>query len=246
MTLRTWCMKHTCQHRALHCRKPTTDALLAQLVILNPSLMQCAPLLRKHFKSLYNLAPFCRMNKSLRKLKVCRRSSPAARFIWTSFKHPQFCHCSVAPRFHCYKIVPCCFAVALNFQSLGLPMDLNDGRFQDNGGCGYVLKPAVLMSSQRSFDPGCSQHSLKPTHLLLKVQLWSTERWIIHTGWIYGLRCNVTWLCVFFTCMYVCAYASQSSDCVAEPILLFASRQMLSCRMLWTNNDVILPASVSV
>lgn len=48
-------------------------------------------------------------------------------------------------------------------------MDLNDGRFQDNGGCGYVLKPAVLMFSQRNFDPGCSQHSLKPTHLLLKV-----------------------------------------------------------------------------
>lgn len=60
------------------------------------------------------------------------------------------------------------FSVALNFQSLGFPMDLNDGRFQDNGGCGYVLKPAVLMFSQRNFDPGCSQHS-KPTHLLLKV-----------------------------------------------------------------------------
>ncbi|KAM4573045.1 1-phosphatidylinositol 4,5-bisphosphate phosphodiesterase zeta-1-like [Odontesthes bonariensis] len=59
--------------------------------------------------------------------------------------------------------------VALNFQSLGLPMDLNDGRFQDNGGCGYVLKPVVLMSSERSFDPSCSQHRLKPTHLLLKV-----------------------------------------------------------------------------
>uniref|UniRef100_A0A3Q3FA19 Phosphoinositide phospholipase C n=1 Tax=Labrus bergylta TaxID=56723 RepID=A0A3Q3FA19_9LABR len=59
--------------------------------------------------------------------------------------------------------------VALNFQSLGLAMDLNDGRFQDNGGCGYVLKPPVLMSSQRSFDPACSQHSIKPTHLLLKV-----------------------------------------------------------------------------
>ncbi|XP_053175019.1 1-phosphatidylinositol 4,5-bisphosphate phosphodiesterase zeta-1-like [Scomber japonicus] len=58
--------------------------------------------------------------------------------------------------------------VALNFQSLGLAMDLNDGRFQDNGGCGYVLKPAVLMSSQRSFDPGSSQH-VKPKHLLLKV-----------------------------------------------------------------------------
>ncbi|XP_040894474.1 1-phosphatidylinositol 4,5-bisphosphate phosphodiesterase zeta-1-like [Toxotes jaculatrix] len=59
--------------------------------------------------------------------------------------------------------------VALNFQSLGLPMDLNDGRFQDNGGCGYILKPAVLMSSQTSFDPGCSQKKLKPTRMMLKV-----------------------------------------------------------------------------
>uniref|UniRef100_A0A3P9HCK0 Phosphoinositide phospholipase C n=1 Tax=Oryzias latipes TaxID=8090 RepID=A0A3P9HCK0_ORYLA len=59
--------------------------------------------------------------------------------------------------------------VALNFQSLGLPMDLNDGRFQDNGGCGYVLKPVVLLPSDRSFDPICSRHRLKPTHLLLKV-----------------------------------------------------------------------------
>ncbi|KAM3608892.1 uncharacterized protein V6R79_006339 [Siganus canaliculatus] len=59
--------------------------------------------------------------------------------------------------------------VALNFQSLGFAMDLNDGRFQDNGGCGYILKPAVLMSSQRSFDPRCSRRSPKPTHLLLKV-----------------------------------------------------------------------------
>uniref|UniRef100_A0A3Q3T1R9 Phosphoinositide phospholipase C n=1 Tax=Mastacembelus armatus TaxID=205130 RepID=A0A3Q3T1R9_9TELE len=59
--------------------------------------------------------------------------------------------------------------VALNFQSLGLPMDLNDGRFQDNGGCGYILKPAVLMSSQRSFDPSCGKCSLRCTHLLLKV-----------------------------------------------------------------------------
>ncbi|TMS05554.1 hypothetical protein E3U43_004804 [Larimichthys crocea] len=60
-------------------------------------------------------------------------------------------------------------SVALNFQSLGFPMDLNDGRFQDNGSCGYVLKPTLLLSRQRSSDPSCSQRSLKPTHLLLKV-----------------------------------------------------------------------------
>uniref|UniRef100_A0A3B5ML35 Phosphoinositide phospholipase C n=1 Tax=Xiphophorus couchianus TaxID=32473 RepID=A0A3B5ML35_9TELE len=59
--------------------------------------------------------------------------------------------------------------VALNFQSPGLSMDLNNGRFQDNGGCGYVLKPAVLMSSERSFDPSISCRYLKPIQLVLKV-----------------------------------------------------------------------------
>uniref|UniRef100_A0A3Q4G7L6 Phosphoinositide phospholipase C n=1 Tax=Neolamprologus brichardi TaxID=32507 RepID=A0A3Q4G7L6_NEOBR len=59
--------------------------------------------------------------------------------------------------------------VALNFQSPGLPMDLNDGLFQDNGSCGYVLKPAVLMSTQMHFDPSSSHHKRKSTYLLLKV-----------------------------------------------------------------------------
>uniref|UniRef100_H3BYG3 Phosphoinositide phospholipase C n=1 Tax=Tetraodon nigroviridis TaxID=99883 RepID=H3BYG3_TETNG len=62
-----------------------------------------------------------------------------------------------------------CQLVALNFQSLAAPMDLNDGRFQDNGGCGYVLKPVVLMSSQGCFDPRRSQRRVRPVHLLLKV-----------------------------------------------------------------------------
>jgi len=34
--------------------------------------------------------------------------------------------------------------VALNFQTPGLMMDLYDGKFRQNGGCGYVLKPAVM------------------------------------------------------------------------------------------------------
>ncbi|XP_043981943.1 1-phosphatidylinositol 4,5-bisphosphate phosphodiesterase zeta-1-like isoform X2 [Gambusia affinis] len=60
-------------------------------------------------------------------------------------------------------------SVALNFQSPGLSMDLNNGRFQDNGGCGYVLKPAVLMSRERNFDPNTSYRYLKPIQLVLKV-----------------------------------------------------------------------------
>ncbi|RXM98905.1 1-phosphatidylinositol 4,5-bisphosphate phosphodiesterase zeta-1 [Acipenser ruthenus] len=35
-------------------------------------------------------------------------------------------------------------SVALNFQSLGEAMDLNRGKFQDNGNCGYVLKPHFM------------------------------------------------------------------------------------------------------
>merc|ERR1712127_1123689 len=34
-----------------------------------------------------------------------------------------------------------CQLVALNFQSDDSEMTINDGRFRENGGCGYVLKP---------------------------------------------------------------------------------------------------------
>lgn len=115
-------------------------------------------------------------------------SSGATGFISLSFRHCWFsclcpdksllC-CSVTLDLHHSQSVSWCFAVALNFQSLGYPMDLNDGRFQDNGGCGYVLKPAVLTCSQRSFDPSCSQRGFKPTHLLLKVQRQSSEHRIM-------------------------------------------------------------------
>ncbi|XP_066561835.1 1-phosphatidylinositol 4,5-bisphosphate phosphodiesterase zeta-1-like [Amia ocellicauda] len=59
--------------------------------------------------------------------------------------------------------------VALNFQSTGLPMDLNTGKFRDNGGCGYVLKPSFMRINQKSFDPNSFQHDFKPVHLLVKV-----------------------------------------------------------------------------
>lgn len=34
--------------------------------------------------------------------------------------------------------------VALNYQTPGLMMDLQEGKFLDNGGCGYVLKPSIM------------------------------------------------------------------------------------------------------
>ncbi|XP_061086740.1 1-phosphatidylinositol 4,5-bisphosphate phosphodiesterase delta-3-A-like [Conger conger] len=46
-----------------------------------------------------------------------------------------------------------CQMVALNFQTAGEQMDLNQGRFLTNGGCGYVLKPSFLRSGDSNFNP---------------------------------------------------------------------------------------------
>ena len=39
-----------------------------------------------------------------------------------------------------------CQLVALNFQTSDIALKLNDGRFRENGRCGYVLKPSSLMA----------------------------------------------------------------------------------------------------
>uniref|UniRef100_A0A7N8Y9D9 Phosphoinositide phospholipase C n=1 Tax=Mastacembelus armatus TaxID=205130 RepID=A0A7N8Y9D9_9TELE len=46
-----------------------------------------------------------------------------------------------------------CQMVALNFQTAGEQMDLNQGRFLPNGRCGYILKPSFLCSPVSNFNP---------------------------------------------------------------------------------------------
>ncbi|XP_074050450.1 1-phosphatidylinositol 4,5-bisphosphate phosphodiesterase zeta-1 isoform X2 [Macrotis lagotis] len=46
-----------------------------------------------------------------------------------------------------------CQMVALNFQTPGLPMDLHNGKFLDNGGCGYILKPEILRNPKLNYTP---------------------------------------------------------------------------------------------
>ena len=46
-----------------------------------------------------------------------------------------------------------CQMVALNFQTPDLPMQLNQGKFEYNGGCGYLLKPEFMCREDRQFDP---------------------------------------------------------------------------------------------
>lgn len=46
-----------------------------------------------------------------------------------------------------------CQMVALNFQTPDLAMQLNQGKFEYNGNCGYLLKPDFMRRPDRTFDP---------------------------------------------------------------------------------------------
>ena len=46
-----------------------------------------------------------------------------------------------------------CQFVSLNFQSPDLPMQLNQGKFEYNGNCGYLLKPDFMRRHDKQFDP---------------------------------------------------------------------------------------------
>ncbi|XP_035514461.1 1-phosphatidylinositol 4,5-bisphosphate phosphodiesterase delta-3-A-like [Morone saxatilis] len=46
-----------------------------------------------------------------------------------------------------------CQIVALNFQTPGEQMDLNHGRFLQNGQCGYILKPPFMCRPDTTFNP---------------------------------------------------------------------------------------------
>uniref|UniRef100_A0A8B9JSH2 Phosphoinositide phospholipase C n=1 Tax=Astyanax mexicanus TaxID=7994 RepID=A0A8B9JSH2_ASTMX len=64
-----------------------------------------------------------------------------------------------------------CQIVALNFQTAGMEMDLNDGLFTQNGCCGYVLKPAFMRSLEKRFDPEHPEirDGYRPVTLTIKV-----------------------------------------------------------------------------
>jgi len=61
-----------------------------------------------------------------------------------------------------------CQLVALNFQTHDVPLLLNDGRFQQAGGCGYVLKPPSVSGTNVPPQPRRLQISIISGHCLPK------------------------------------------------------------------------------
>lgn len=62
-----------------------------------------------------------------------------------------------------------CQMVALNYQTPDRSMQLNEGRFLNNGKCGYVLQPDIMRRPE--FDP-CNKQSIRdvePLTLSVKV-----------------------------------------------------------------------------
>lgn len=61
--------------------------------------------------------------------------------------------------------------MALNFQTAGVEMDLNDGLFSQNARCGYVLKPPFMRHTENRFDPEHPQNRDGYTPLTLTIQV---------------------------------------------------------------------------
>ncbi|XP_060050417.1 1-phosphatidylinositol 4,5-bisphosphate phosphodiesterase zeta-1 [Erinaceus europaeus] len=62
-----------------------------------------------------------------------------------------------------------CQMVALNFQTPGLPMDLQNGKFLDNGSSGYLLKPHFLRDKNSKFDPNIIPKDSSPFTLTIRL-----------------------------------------------------------------------------
>ncbi|XP_077473899.1 1-phosphatidylinositol 4,5-bisphosphate phosphodiesterase delta-4-like [Stigmatopora argus] len=69
-----------------------------------------------------------------------------------------------------------CQIVALNFQTAGLEMDLNDGLFGQNASCGYVLKPTFMRDNRLTFDPEKPEEQPGYTPLRLSIQVISGQQ----------------------------------------------------------------------
>ncbi|KAM4626800.1 1-phosphatidylinositol 4,5-bisphosphate phosphodiesterase delta-4 [Discoglossus pictus] len=69
-----------------------------------------------------------------------------------------------------------CQMVALNFQTAGVEMDLNDGLFQQNAHCGYILKPLFMRQMETMFNPDQPQDSDGFSPVYLSIQVISAQQ----------------------------------------------------------------------
>lgn len=60
--------------------------------------------------------------------------------------------------------------VALNYQTPDKPMQINMGKFKENGGCGFILKPDFMFDEKYNpYDKKSIEKSVKPVTVMLRV-----------------------------------------------------------------------------
>ncbi|XP_053554108.1 1-phosphatidylinositol 4,5-bisphosphate phosphodiesterase delta-4 [Bombina bombina] len=69
-----------------------------------------------------------------------------------------------------------CQMVALNFQTAGVEMDLNDGLFQQNARCGYILKPLFMRNVDTTFNPDQPHDQDGYSPVILSIQVISAQQ----------------------------------------------------------------------
>lgn len=80
-------------------------------------------------------------------------------------------------------------SVALNFQTAGEGMDLNDGLFSQNGNCGYVLKPSFMTEAEKGFDPETPQKHDRYQPVVLTIQVHTPKEGRKHVFLIQSFFC---------------------------------------------------------
>lgn len=60
-------------------------------------------------------------------------------------------------------------------------MDIQNGKFLDNGGSGYILKPRFLRDAETEFNPKKTPENSKPVTLTIKVgELFLFLFWLLY------------------------------------------------------------------
>jgi len=138
-------------------------------------------------------------------------------------------------------------AVALNYQTCGLMMDLNDGRFMQNGGCGYVLKPAVMRdeiayfrAGTRDIIPGISPQILHIKVCIIVIRGWFVSLSVISPQILHIKVCIIMIRGWFVSLSVKCSVklilmCSVVSECVVN-IYCFLLRA-LACQLLTCRDD---------
>jgi len=135
----------------------------------------------------------------------------------------------------------CHLAVALNYQNARRPIFLNESKFRQNGGCGYILKPKFLCGDE-DYDPdavmdcrwGASCDLVHSENLADHVGMcWWYKYWEVALFEI----CAVSWKCLvvvwsLVSLLYRCIFIHSFNQSISDSCVFSFSYYSVICYSL--------------